>query len=48
MLVKLRDLAEYQNQFPTFGQRLNQIYEQYSTRSGLKRRLREAGLTQSN
>ena len=48
LLVKLRDLAEYQNQFPTFQQRLNQIYEQYSTRSGLKRRLREAGLTQSN
>lgn len=48
LLVKLRDLAEYQNQFPAFQQRLNQIYEQYSNRSGLKRRLQEVGLTQSN
>ena len=48
LLVKLRDLAEYQNQFPAFQQRLNQIYEQYSNRSGLKRRLQELGLVQSN
>lgn len=47
LLVKLRDLAEYQNQFLAFQQRLNQIYEQYSTRSGLKRRLREAELHDS-
>jgi hypothetical protein len=48
LLVKLRDLAEYQNQFPDFQQRLNRICEQYSNRSGLKRRLREVGLTQNN
>jgi hypothetical protein len=48
LLVKLGDLAEYQNQFPAFQQRLNRIYEQYSNRSGLKRRLQEVGLTQSN
>ncbi len=47
LLVKLRDLAEYQNQLTNFQQRLNQIYQQYSNPSGLKRRLREAGLAQS-
>ncbi|CCI31559.1 hypothetical protein MICAI_2010022 [Microcystis sp. T1-4] len=47
MLVKLRDLAEYQNRLPVFQERLNQIYEQYSNRSGLKRRLQEVGLTDS-
>ena len=47
LLVKLRDLAEYQNGLPVFQERLNQIYEQYSNRSGLKRRLQEVGLTDS-
>jgi len=47
LLVKLRDLAEYQNGLPVFQERLNQIYEQYSNRSGLKRRLQEIGLTDS-
>ena len=47
LLVKLRDLAEYQNQLAVFQERLNRIYEQYSNRSGLKRRLQEVGLTDS-
>ncbi|MCA2723424.1 MAG: hypothetical protein IM333_13005 [Microcystis sp. M048S1] len=47
LLVKLRDLAEYQNGLPVFQERLNRIYEQYSNRSGLKRRLQEIGLTDS-
>ena len=47
LLVKLRDLAEYQNGLPVFQERLNRIYEQYSNRSGLKRRLQEVGLTDS-
>ena len=47
LLVKLRDLAEYQNRLPVFQERLNRIYEQYSNRSGLKRRLQEIGLTDS-
>ncbi|MCA2552896.1 MAG: hypothetical protein IM466_03885 [Microcystis sp. M04BS1] len=48
LLVKLAELAEYQNRFAAFQGRLNQIYEQYSNRSGLKRRLQEVGLNQSN
>jgi len=47
LLGKLRDLAEYQGEEAAFQQRLNRIYEQYSRRSGLLRRLREAGLHQS-
>ncbi|MFM7792313.1 MAG: hypothetical protein ACKO90_30830, partial [Microcystis panniformis] len=47
LLVKLRDLAEYQNQLAVFQERLDRIYEQYSNRSGLKRRLQEVGLTDS-
>jgi hypothetical protein len=47
LLVKLRDLAEYQGEEAAFQQRLNRIYEQYSRRSALLRRLREAGLQQS-
>ena len=47
LLVKLRDLAEYQGEEAAFQQRLNRIYEQYSRRSALLRRLREAGLHQS-
>ena len=46
LLGKLRDLAEYQGEEATFQQRLNGIYEQYSRRSALLRRLREAGLHQ--
>jgi hypothetical protein len=44
LLVRLRDLAEYQGEESAFQQRLNRIYEEYSRRSGLLRRLREAGL----
>jgi hypothetical protein len=44
LLVKLRDLAEYQGEKAAFQQRLNHIYEKYSRRSGLLRRLRDAGL----
>jgi len=46
LLGKLRDLAEYQEEEAAFQQRLNGIYEQYSRRSALLRRLREAGLHQ--
>jgi hypothetical protein len=45
--VKLRDLAGYQGEEAAFQQRLGRIYEQYSRRSALLRRLREAGLQQS-
>jgi hypothetical protein len=47
LLVKLRDLAEYQGEEAAFQQRLDRIYEQYNRRSALLRRLREAGLHQS-
>ena len=47
LLVKLRELAIYQGQETVFQQRLNRIYEQYSRRSALLRRLRDAGLYQS-
>ena len=47
LLGKLRDLAEYQGEEAAFQQRLNGIYEQYSRRSALLRRLHEAGLHQS-
>jgi hypothetical protein len=47
LLVKLRELAIYQGQEMVFQQRLNRIYEQYSRRSALLRRLRDAGLYQS-
>jgi hypothetical protein len=46
LLVKLRDLAEYRGQGMAFQQRLNTVYEQYSRRSALLRRLRDAGLVQ--
>jgi len=46
LLGKLRDLAEYQGEEVAFQQHLNGIYEQYSRRSGLLWRLREAGLHQ--
>jgi len=47
LLAKLRDLAEYKGEEAAFLQCLNRIYEQYSRRSALLRRLREAGLHQS-
>jgi len=47
LLLKLRDLARHQGQELVFQQRLNRIYEQYSRRSALLRRLRSVGLYQS-
>ena len=47
LLLKLRDLARHQGQELVFQQRLNRIYEQYSRRSALLRRLRNVGLYQS-
>jgi hypothetical protein len=47
LLVKLRDLAEYQGEEAAFRQCLNRIYEQYSRWPALLRRLRKAGLHQS-
>ncbi len=44
LLLKLRDLADYQNQQANFLTRLKQLHAQYSSRSGLKRRLLEANL----
>jgi hypothetical protein len=44
LLLKLRDLADYQNQPANFLTRLKQLHAQYSSRSGLKRRLLEANL----
>ena len=44
LLLKLKELAEYQRQPAAFQERLNQIYDQYSRRTALLRRLREAGL----
>ena len=46
LLVKLRDLAIYQDKQSEFQRRLNDIYEQYPRRSGLLRRLRNVGLHQ--
>jgi hypothetical protein len=46
LLVRLRDLAEYQGEEAAFQQRLNHVYEKYSRRSGLLRRLSDAGLYQ--
>ncbi len=47
LLLKLRELARYQGQEETFQQRLNHIYEQYRRRSGLRRRLHDAGLDET-
>lgn len=44
LLVKLRDLAQYQRKDAAFRVRLNQIYEEYPRRSALLQRLRDAGL----
>jgi len=46
LLVSLHDLAKYRGEVPAFQARLNRIYGEYSRRSGLLRRLREAGLKQ--
>ncbi len=46
ILVKLRDLAIYQNKQAEFQRRLNSIYEKYTRRTGLLRRLKNAGLRQ--
>jgi hypothetical protein len=39
LLLKLRDLADYQKQQIKFLTRIQQLHDQYSSRSGLKRRL---------
>jgi hypothetical protein len=46
LLIRLRDLAEYQGEGSAFQARLNRIYAEYPRRSGLLRRLREGGLQQ--
>ncbi len=45
LLLKLKDLAEYRRQSAAFQEHLDQIYDRYSRRSALMRRLRDAGLT---
>jgi hypothetical protein len=47
LLAKLRDLAAYRGRETVFQQLLDRIYEQYSRRPALLRRLREAGLERS-
>lgn len=44
LLLKLRDLADYQKQQVKFLTRLQQLHNKYSSRSGLKRRLLKANL----
>ena len=44
LLLNLRDLADHQNQKVKFLTRLQQLHDQYSSRSGLKRRLLKANL----
>jgi hypothetical protein len=44
LLVKLRELARYRGNEAAFQEQINHIYSQYSRRSGLLRRLRDAGL----
>ena len=46
LLLKLQDLAAYQDQKPAFGARLNQIHDQYSKRSAFIKRLHTVGLHQ--
>jgi len=43
-LISLRKLAEYQGEEDAFQQRIDQIYERYSRRSGLQRRMRDVDL----
>lgn len=44
LLLKLRDLADYQNQQANFLTRIKQLHDQYSSRSGLKKRLLQVNL----
>jgi hypothetical protein len=44
LLLKLKGLAEYQKQTMAFQDRLDQLWELYSRRHGLLRRLRQANL----
>ena len=44
LLLKLRDLADYQKQQIKFLTRIQQLHDKYSSRSGLKRRLLKANL----
>ncbi|AFY89304.1 hypothetical protein [Chroococcidiopsis thermalis] len=44
LLVQLRDLAQYRDQYPAFQEQLNQIYGQYSKRNAFVERLRRARL----
>ncbi|MCC0179894.1 hypothetical protein I4641_23440 [Waterburya agarophytonicola K14] len=44
LLVKLKDLAVYQKKQAEFQRRLNHIYDKYTRRVGLIRRLKNAGL----
>ncbi len=44
LLVKLRDLARYQNELPAFQQRLQALLNRYDTRRGFVDRVRKAGL----
>ena len=46
LLIRLRELAVHQGREAEFQERVNRIYEQYSRRPALRRRLREAGLHQ--
>lgn len=46
LLLKLQDLAAYQDQKPAFQARLNQINDQYSRRSAFIKRLCNVGLNQ--
>ncbi len=47
LLEKLRDLAEHQRQTVVFQSRLDRIHDEYSRRTSLMQRLRDAGLTKS-
>ena len=46
LLVKLQELSVYKGQEATFQDKVNQMYEQYSRRPGLLRRLRDSDLHQ--
>jgi len=48
LLRKLQSLAEFQHKVTIFETRIQQICAQYSRRTALMRRLREAGLTSSS
>jgi hypothetical protein len=44
LLIKLRDLARHQGEEAVFQVRINHLYQKYSRRSALIRRMRDAGL----